>query len=487
MKYIFPFILLCLFQFTSCQDKATTESNSEEENWVKPRVPEWHKNANMYEVNLRHYTPEGTLQAFKSHLPRLKEMGVDILWFMPIYPISETKRKGGLGSPYAISDYKAINPDFGTMDDFKEVLSAIHELGMKAIIDWVPNHTGWDHHWIKEHPEWYTKDKDGNITDPLHPDTGESWGWTDVADLDYSNSEMRKEMISDMTYWIDDIGIDGFRVDVAHNVPVDFWEECTDALYAVKPVFMLAEAEVPELLNSGSFVVDYAWEMHHLMNEIAKSQGVNKQANKLEQGNVVDHVQDEEHRKTALDIDAVLARKDSVYSGGYHLYFTSNHDENAWAGTEMDRFGPGHLTFAVLAATFDGMPLIYTGMESAFDKRMEFFEKDEVEWADFVYADFYKRLFTLKHENQALWNGEHGGKIQKIETGQDESVYAFVREKNGDRVVVILNLSSSPQSISLTGDHFAGAYTEIFSEKNIELSSGLEMDLEPWEYLVYRN
>lgn len=489
-KSIFSCLLVGLL-FTACNVKpeqtttvAATESTT---TYEKLRVPDWHKNATIYEVNLRHFTPEGTFQAFEAHLPRLKEMGVDILWFMPIHPISETKRKGEMGSPYAVADYKDVNPDFGAMADFDHLLQAIHDQGMYAIIDWVPNHTGWDNPWITEHPEWYSKDADGKITDPINYETGESWGWTDVADLDYDNPDMRLGMIDAMAFWIKERGIDGFRVDVAHGVPVDFWEQCSDSLYAIEPVFMLAEAEVPAIVNNGAFVVDYGWEMHHLLNEIAATQGVNRIQQKLEKGNVVEGSEAEAYRKTALDIDKLLAEKDRQYERGYQMHFTSNHDENAWSGTEFARMGDGHLAFAVLTATFDGMPLLYTGMESAMDKQLEFFKKDEIDWGDYKYADFYRTLFTLKHKNKALWNGEHGGELVKIPTGNDENVYAFTREKDGDKVVVIINLSNDSQNVQLEGPDFPGTYQNAFTEEDMTLEKGSAMELGAWEYLVLHN
>ena len=493
-KKHFNWLLLLAFilSFNACQQAPSTEENTdttdETTTWVKPRVPDWHKNATIYEVNLRHYTPEGTFASFQEQLPRLKEMGIDILWLMPIHPVSVEKRKGELGSPYAVGDYKGVNPDYGTMDDFKALLKNIHDLGMYCIIDWVPNHTGWDNPWITEHPEWYTKDKDGNIIDPIDYNTGESWGWTDVADLNYDVPEMRLGMIDAMRFWTNDIGIDGFRVDVAHGVPVDFWEQCTDSLYADGEVFMFAEAEVPALLNTKSFVMDYGWEMHHLLNSIARSQGADSGSKKLVQGNVVEsNDEHEEDKKTALDIDKMLAKKAGQYEHGYQMQFTSNHDENSWAGTEFARMGDGHLAFAVLVSTFNGMPLVYTGQESAMDKRLEFFKKDEIEWGDYQYAGFYKTLFDLKHRNQALWNGEHGGPLVKIQTGNDENIYAFTREKAGDKVVVVINLSAAEQSATMEGDAAAGTFTEVFSGEEETLEAGQSMTLPAWGYKVYSN
>ncbi|WP_232830114.1 alpha-amylase family glycosyl hydrolase [Lewinella sp. IMCC34191] len=483
------FLMLAIL-FFACerrteQEVVTSETEDVSDLAVEPNIPEWTKNAVIYEVNLRHYTPEGTFAAFEQHIPRLAEMGVDLLWFMPIQPVSEVNRKGELGSPYAVGDYQATNPDFGTLEEFESMIDAVHAAGMYAIIDWVPNHSGWDNPWITEHPDFYTK-KDGEITDPINPATGESWGWTDVADLNYDNDELRDSMIAAMEFWVREADIDGFRVDVAHGIPVDFIEQAADSLYAMKPLFMLAEAEVPEIVNDGAFLMDYGWEMHHTLNQIAKTQGANREA-ETDASNIAREEGEEQEQVTALDIDRVLKRYADDYERGYKMQFTSNHDENSWSGTEFQRMGDGHKAFAVLTATFDGMPLIYTGQESADDQQYEFFTKDDVEWGDYAYADFYKTLFDLKERNQALWNGEYGGELQKIATGNDENVYAFTREKNGDRVVVIINLSAQPQDITLEGDDFAGGYTEVFSDESNELQEDMQMNLGPWEYFVYSN
>ena len=479
-------IIIAIAIMIGCKNAADKKTATSTPGIEKPLVPEWHKNATIYEVNLRHYTEEGTFASFEAELPRLKEMGIDILWLMPINPVSVKNRKGELGSPYAVADYTDVNPDYGTMDDFKSLLQAIHNQGMYCIIDWVPNHTGWDNPWITEHPDWYTQDEDGNIIDPIDYNTGQSWGWTDVADLNYDNQEMRLGMIDAMKFWVEEVGIDGFRVDVAHGIPVDFWAQCADSLYSIRPLFMLAEAEVPAIVNNGTFVMDYGWEMHHLLNEIAKYQGANREsAAKLVQGNLVETGEEEEpEKKTALDIDAMLAKKDKQYNKGYQMQFTSNHDENSWSGTEFQRMGDGHKAFAVLTATFDGMPLVYTGQEDAMDKQLEFFQRDVINWGDYVYADFYKTLFDLKHRNEALWNGEDGGPLQKIKTSDDEAIYAFTREKNGDKVAVIINLSKDDQTFTLNGANVAGTYTNVFDGTSVTLTDGMSLDLKAWDYLV---
>ncbi len=456
--------------------------------YEKPRVPDWHKNAVIYEVNLRHFTKENTFKSFELHIPRLKEMGIDILWFMPINPVSIKNRKGELGSPYSIGDYYKTNPEFGTIEDFKHMVQAIHDAEMYIIIDWVPNHTGWDNPWITEHSDWYTKDKDGNIIDPIDYNTGISWGWTDVADLNYDNAEMRLGMIDALKFWVKETGIDGYRMDVAHGVPADFWVQCADSLYALKPLYMLSEGEVPEIVNNGTFIADYGWEMHHLLNDIAKTQKANrKSAAQLVQGNVAEGDKKDQVKKTALDIDVLLAKKSSQYSHGYQMQFTSNHDENSWAGTEFARMGDGHKAFAVLTATFNGIPLLYTGQESAMDKQLEFFKKDSIPWGDYRYAEFYKALYSLKHRNQAIWNGNHGGPIVKIPTGNDENIYAFTREKNGDKVVVIINLSAQKQKVTIGGDSASGVYTDIFTNEKQEVNKSETIELEAWDYIVLSN
>ena len=465
-------IAVCLFLSISSCREATKGNNKPTETSItstaptstkeKNNFPDWAKNAAIYEVNLRQFTPEGTINAFVKHLPRIKDLGIDILWFMPVNPISEKEKKGSLGSPYAVADYRSINPEFGTMEDFKNMMAQAHELGMHVIIDWVPNHSGWDNPWITEHPEYYTQ-KDGKIIDPIDPGTGESWGWTDVADFNYDNMDLRKEMIAHMEYWIKEVGIDGFRCDVAHNVPDDFWDEVAKALFKYRPIFMLAESEVPHHANSGDFIATYAWTFNTLMNEIA------------------------EGKKNASDIDDYLKNDRASFQKGFHMYFTTNHDENSWQGTVFERLGEGHKAFAVLSATLDGMPLIYGGQEAPLKKRLEFFERDPIEWNNYEYTGFYKTLLDLKNKNQAIWNGEYGGKIIRIPTGKDTDVYAFTREKNGDKIVVIINLSDQIQEIKLASEDCAGIYTNIFANGTISIEKDTEMTLNGWDYLVLSN
>ncbi len=421
-------------------------------------LPEWAKNANIYEVNIRQYTPEGTFSAFIKHLPRLKEMGVDILWFMPVFPISETRKKGKLGSYYAVSDFRSTNPKFGAIEEFKAIIDFAHNLRMKVILDWVPNHTGWDHVWITTNPAYYTKDSSGDIVDPLN-EHGQSMGWDDVADLNYDNLDMRKNVVEDMLFWINDFNIDGFRQDMALLVPLDFWKETISLLRAAKPdIFMLAESEIHEHVNDGCFHSMYGWSLHHILNDIA--QGI----------------------KTASAIDDWYTYERPKVRQGLYIHFTSNHDENSWSGSEIERMGEAHKAFSVLVNTIDGIPLTYSGQEEPMPKRLEFFEKDNIEFKNYIYADFFKTLNTLKHENRALWNGEYGGPVKRIL--KNNNVFSFVREKDKNKVTTIINLSKHKQflksDIEITGK-------EVFSGKKITISPGDQIEILPWNFLVIKS
>lgn len=436
-----------------CQNKPATKAVAEEVKIEKPLA--WTRNANIYEVNIRQYTPEGTINAFVEHMPRLKEMGVDILWVMPVFPISEKNRKGSMGSYYAVADYRAVNPEFGTMDDLKNMVSKAHEMGMHVILDWVANHTGWDNFLITEHPEYYTQNEAGEVIIP------EGTDWSDTADLNYDNNDMREYMIGSLKYWIENADVDGFRCDVAGMVPTDFWEKARKDLDAIKPVFMLAEDGGHELLEN-AFDMGYGWDFHHIMNDIAKGE------------------------KNANDIEAFFAKIDTVFpADSYIMNFITNHDENSWNGTVKERMGDAGNAFAVLTFTMPGMPLIYSGQEAGMDKRLKFFEKDEIDWSNKALEPFYKQLLTLKSSNKALQNGVKGGKIVRIPSDQNEAIYAFTREAEGDKIIVILNLSKEAVKATLEMGANAGNYACFKDGNKHDLVPQLEVDLKPWEYRVY--
>lgn len=459
MKKITRLVLIFIAFNLGCSEKGTIPENKNQEITSGSFLPEWVKNANIYEVNLRQYSPEGTINAFSDHLPRLKDMGVDILWFMPIFPIGIKERKGTLGSYYSVSDYIGLNPEHGTMEDFHQLVKKAHLMGLKVILDWVSNHTAWDHPWIKEHPDYYLQ-INGKITDPINPETGKPWGWIDVAQLDYRNMNMRTAMISDMLYWVKEHSIDGFRMDAAHMMPLDFWQQVKDSLTAIKPdIFLLAESEVPAHLNEELFHAAYGWSLHHLLNEIAQS------------------------KKKAKDIDVWIEKEKSKFKKGFLMHFTSNHDENSWAGSEFERMGDAHKAMAVLTYTIDGIPLIYGGQEEPLRRRLKFFDKDDIKFRDYTYGNFYRTLNHMKKKNEALWNGKFGGELIKI--ADHDHVYAFKREKNGNKVVVILNLQSQISKFRLNED--VEGLWNIFGGTELNFSKDTDYYIEPWSYYVGTN
>jgi len=428
---------------------------------------EWIKNKVLYEVNLRQYSQNGTLKEFAEHLPRLKSLGVDILWFMPIQPIGKKNRKGDLGSYYSVRNYKEIDSQYGTLQEFKELVKKIHEMGMFVILDWVANHTAWDHHWTSEHPDFYSKDENGNFKPPF-PE------WEDVIHLNYDNKDLWQEMIDRMKFWITETDIDGFRCDMAHLVRTSFWEEArkqlnsfnsggfkSPAIKACKEIFMLAESENKDLVNF-AFDALYGWNFYHFLNDVAQ-----QKVNLSGLNQII------ENEFTKFPEEAL------------QMLFTSNHDENTWNGSAIER-----LTFAlevcnVLIFTLPGIPLIYSGQEAGNYKRLSFFNKDEIEWKVDKMTPFYSVLTDLKHRNSALWNGEFGGNLKRITTSRDDSILAFLRQKNEDSVLVICNLSPEKQSFYLTGNFENTMLRNVFSYRKTEIAAGDYFELEAWQYLVF--
>ena len=458
-------VLVCLLVIITCQPRVEAqhggglpaETAFPTADLTPVRHPEWSRNLSIYEVNVRQFSPGGTFKEFEGHLQRLKDMGVGIIWFMPIHPIGADNRKGSLGSYYSVKDYTGVNPEFGTLEEFKALVGEIHDMGMYVIIDWVANHSAWDNAIAETHPEWYTQDIGGNIVPPNND-------WTDVADLNYSSPELWRYMIDAMKFWVKEVGIDGFRCDVAGMVPMEFWNVARAELDKIKPVFMLAEWETPEH-HEYAFDTTYGWDFYHLMNKLA------------------------ERLVPASAIGTYLEREASVYpEDAYRMYFTSNHDVNSWEGTTFERLGDGTAVFAVLAATLDGIPLVYSGQEAGLDRRLEFFEKDEIEWKDHRLAEVYATLLNLKMDNKALWNGTAGGDVTWVHTSNDGAVFAFVRKMEGDKVLVITNLSNVEQEVRMSGNSHLGGYTDVFATDGREDTyfTGTEtVKLGPWDYKVY--
>ncbi len=418
------------------------------------KTPAWAFDAVIYEVNIRQYTAEGTFQAFQKHLPQLKEMGVGIIWLMPINPIGEKNRKGTLGSYYSVKNYKEINPEFGTKADFKNLVDAIHKLGMHVIVDWVANHTAWDNPWVADHPDFYTKDSLKNFVAPVAD-------WADVVDLNYDNKDLWKEMINALEYWVKDFNIDGYRCDVAGMVPIEFWNEARIELDKIKPVFMLAEWETPEM-HKKAFEMTYAWEIYKLMNEIYKG---NKNAEDLKKQIISD------------------LKKYPDYA--FRMQFTSNHDENTWNGTEFERLGDATEMFAAFTNVIPGMPLIYNGQEAAFNRRLAFFDKDSIDWKQSTYFELYKKLFHLKKDNQALWNGIKGGEIEFVNTNDNKNILAFIRYNNADKVFTIFNMSKKEKSVTIDSEFIEGDYFDFKNGSKVHIGNSLNLILQPWTFKIF--
>ncbi|MBN1542757.1 alpha-amylase [candidate division KSB1 bacterium] len=411
-----------------------------------PKPPKWIRGAVIYEVNLRQFTPAGTVNAFTEQLPRLQELGVDILWFMPLQEIGQQKRKGTLGSPYSVRDYRSFNPEFGKLDDFKELVQQAHAMGMRVIIDWVANHTAWDHYWIEEHPDWYNRNAEGEIVAPIAD-------WSDVADLDYNSSALRTAMIDAMVWWIRETDIDGFRCDVAEMVPLDFWRQATLKLFKEKEILMLAEGEHPDLHTAG-FHLTYSSKLYWLLNRVVKGQA------------------------GAGEIDQLLAAEATVYpKGALRMRFTSNHDENSWNGSAPERLGEAVRACAVLTFAIHGVPLIYNGQEIGLNKRLEFFEKDPIDWQENALEEFYGSLARFVKQHHAVRDGV---RIRLL--AENESVYAFHSHHDSQEFVVVINFSPNPVRVHLPAAFFS--FSDWFGGSSPSIE-GLE--LESWGYRLYTN
>lgn len=419
--------------------------------------PEWSYQAVIYEMNVRQMTPEGTLRAAAAHLASLRDMGVDAVWLMPVYPIGAEGRKGSLGSYYSVRDYCAINPELGTMADFDAFVARAHGLGMKVLLDWIANHTSRDARWLGEKPaSWYERDAEGRPAVP--------WDWHDTAKLNYADREVWEAQAGAMEFWITQHGVDGFRCDMAMLVPIEFWNRTAHRLREVKPdLFMLAEAEEPYLFEAGVFDACYAWEMHHLMNDVAQ----------------------QKVRVTALR-DYIYADRQRYPRSAMRLVFTSNHDENTWNGSEFTRMGDAREIMAVFTFVVPrGLPLIYTGQEIGYDHSFSFFDRDPIpSYRVNSFTGFYRRLAELRHANAALAAGERGGEMVEIRNNAEDCLMTFVREVDGNRVVAVMNLSPYAIHADYHTGIYAGSYTDAMTGGRYELRSHVEEDMAPWSYRI---
>lgn len=416
-------------------------------------LPHWARNTTIYEVNVRQYSRDSSFAAVEADLPRIKSLGVGTLWFMPIHPIGELNRKGELGSYYAVRDYLAVNPEFGSAEDFRRLVRKAQGMGLHVVMDWVANHTAWDHVWMKSHPDFFWRDASGNAVPPL------GFDWTDVVQLDYRNHDLWRAQIEALTYWLREFGVDGFRFDYATGVPTAFWNEMAEKLRAVRPdIFLLAEAEVPQH-QLKAFNASYSFAMMGAYNAIAQG------------------------RAPAGHIDDVLAANEVLFPRhAVFLNYTTNHDENSWQGTVAERLGGGVRAFAVVSFTLDGIPLIYNGEEAGLDKRLKFFVRDPIEWRSHPLAEFYRTLAELRRDDPALATG---AAFVRVPTTKDESIYAFVREASGAKLAVFANLTAR----DITGDaahaELAGNWREVFTGERLASDGVVKLELHSWDYRLF--
>ena len=416
---------------------------------------QWKHTTNIYEVNLRQYTEEGTFDAFVKEMPRLKMMGVKTLWLMPITPIAQKNKKGSLGSPYAASDYTSVNPEFGTLDDFKNLVIQAHRFGFKIIIDWVANHTGWDHVWTKTNPDFYLFEN-GNFKTAS--------GMNDIIELDYQNQEMRHKMIEAMVFWIKETNIDGFRCDLASWVELDFWQQAKFEIEKIKPLFWIGEYDELENPEYGEiFDASCSWKWMH------KSESFYK------------------NNEPISELIDLLKNYSQIGDNTMRAWFTSNHDENSWNGTEFEKYGVIAKPMAVFSIMWNGIPLLYSGQELPNLKKLEFFEKDTIEWTKhYEMEGFYKTLLHLKSTNPALRGGDANVVTYLINTSSHDKIFAFLRKNRENEVLVILNFSKENIEFSLEDENVSGIFRNIFDDGLRDFSQDKVFNFEVSDYAIYQ-
>ena len=423
--------------------------------YVKLKHPEWSKNATIYQINTRQFTPEGTFRSAESHLPRLKKLGVDIIWLMPVHEIGVKNRKGSLGSPYSVKDYYSVNPEFGSLEDLKHFVKEVHNIGMYVILDWVANHSAWDNNLVGEHPEWYARDWKGDFRPTPW------WDWPDIIDLDYNQAGLREYMTAALKYWVAEVGVDGYRCDVAGFVPTDFWVQVRRELDAIKPVFMLAEWESRDL-HAESFDMSYAWSWYDAVHKLAMGKA---------------------------DLNGLFVyyswNEKAFPHDCFRMTFVSNHDRNTWDGTQFEQFGEALEAAIVLSVVGEGLPLIYNGQEAGNPRRLAFFEKDPIDWQEHPIGDLYTKLFLLKKQNTALWNGKWGARMIHVPTSVPSKVLSFIRQNDIDKVFAVFNFSGKHQQVTFHEHLFHGTYQNYFTGELVTLSASTQSDLSPWSFRVY--
>ena len=406
-------LLLIVLLVATCSYRSVAQQTTRDLSKESARpTRDWVRDGVIYQIYPRAFSPQGDFNGVTARLDDLKTLGVTILWLMPIHPIGQEKKKGSVGSPYAVRDYYAVNPDYGTREDLKRLITEAHRRGMKVIIDIVANHTSWDSVLMK-HPDFYKHDATGRITYP--------YDWTDVAALNYHNRQLRGYMTEMLKYWIREFDLDGFRCDVAGEVPTDFWEHARAELEQIKPdIFMLAEAHKAEL-QVKAFDLDYSWPLHSALNSVLQG------------------------RARASDLRAAWEEEVKAWPrGALHMRFSDNHDERR----AIARFGePGTLAASAFIFTLDGLPLIYNGMEvgdTTESGAPALFEKLPIFWPISErrpeFPRFYQQMITLRRSSSALRRGS----LVWLRNSDEFQVLTFLRRSPEEEILIAIYLSTRP-------------------------------------------
>lgn len=453
----FVYVLLLTLAFVSC-------SSSDDDSNTPAPYPQYgtsfgnmpsKEDAIIYQVNLRAFSQAGTLKGVQDRLTQIKELGVNVIYLMPIFPVGEERASGQLGSPYAVKDYKAVNPDFGTLEDLRTLVEEAHKKDMAVILDWVANHTAWDNAWITTHPDWYQKDDNGDIIIP--PGTN----YNDVAQLDFTNTEMRTAMIDAMSYWIYSANVDGFRCDYADFVPQNFWTEAITKLRSIKKnqkILMLAEGTKVNQFAAG-FDYTFGFNFFSTLEQLFKE---NKPATTLQNSNATEYA-------TNYNEQNRIVR------------YTSNHDVNWIEGTPIELFGgkKGSIAAFVVAAYMKSVPMIYNGQEIGYAQRIDYFSRTPIDWstADATMLAEYKKIIAFRNSSNAIKKGTYTGY-------SSDAVSAFTMETSTEKVFVLSNLTNTTVKY-LVPNSLKTTWKDGFTTTPIIV--GNEITLLPFQYIVLKN
>ncbi len=453
---IISILVLSVCLFTACKTDKKSAVKPAAKNVTAPVISapnydneginyNWLKNSNIYEINTRQFSKAGDFKSILRHLPRLANMGVDIINLMPIFPISKKNRVGSHGSPDASTNFTGINSDYGSKDDFKILIDSIHQLKMRVLLDINPSVTGLDCKWLKEFPNWYQSN------------TSET---KDVALLNYKNADLSKSMKSVFDYWIDQYKIDGYIVHDASKLPTQFWKETSTSLFKKKQkVFMISREQNSSLIENKYFQATYGTEFHSLLNDISSE------------------------KKSAKDVKKWFAKNEGNLANGLQIHYTSDNESNATTGSEFERMPESHKCMAALSYTLNGMPLIYNGQEEPILKRLSQVNKDEIGFRLLSYEEFYRRLNRSKHLNQALWNSSFTSNPTFIHV--DEQLLIFEKKKGSSEVVCIFNLSNKRASYKIHRN--LDMWEDVVKSKRWDFPKDYTIQLEPWTHYIISN